>query len=233
MSELIKPANRLLAALPAKEYARLLPNLEEIALTFAETIYEPGEVIRYVYFPNNGMISLLAHVAEGDALEVAIVGSEGIAGLPAFLGVETSSNQAIVQGEGTAFRIKTEDFLKECERGDLLPKLLRRYTNSLLTQISQRVACNSFHLIEERLICWLLVMHDRMLTDKFTITHDFLSKMLGVRREAVSKSAANLQQQNLIAYTRGFVSIINRPALESASCKCYSVFKAEYANLPS
>lgn len=233
MSEIIKPANRLLAALPAKEYAHLLPNLEEIPLTYAETIYEPGEAIRYIYFPNSGMISLLTHAAEGEVLEVGVVGNEGMIGLPVFLGVETSRNQVIVQGDGAALRIKTEDFIKECGRGVSLPKLLRRYTHALITQVSQTVACNRFHLIEERLMCWLLLMHDRMQTDKFKITQEFLSKMLGVRREAVSKSAANLQQRKLIEYSRGIVSIINRAALEAAACNCYSIVKAEYDNLPA
>jgi CRP-like cAMP-binding protein len=233
MSETIKPANRLLAALPAKEYEHLLPNLEEIPLTYAEIIYEQGEAIRHIYFPNSGMISLLTHAAEGEVLEVGVVGNEGMIGLPVFLGVETSRNQVIVQGDGAALRIKTEDFIKECGRGGSLPKLLRRYTHALITQVSQTVACNRFHLIEERLMCWLLLMHDRMQTDKFKITQDFLSKMLGVRREAVSKSAANLQQRNLIEYSRGIVSIINRAALEAAACNCYSIVKAEYDNLPA
>lgn len=233
MSETIKPANRLLAALPAKEYAHLLPNLEEIPLAYAETIYEQGEAIRYIYFPNSGMISLLTHAAEGEVLEVGVVGNEGMIGLPVFLGVETSRNQVIVQGGGAALRIKTEDFIKECGRGVSLPKLLRRYTHALITQVSQTVACNRFHLIEERLMCWLLLMHDRMQTDKFKITQEFLSKMLGVRREAVSKSAANLQQRKLIEYSRGIVSIINRAALEAAACNCYSIVKAEYDNLPA
>ena len=233
MSETIKPANRLLAALPAKEYEHLLPNLEEIPLTYTETLYEQGEAIRHIYFPNSGMISLLTHAAEGEVLEVGVVGKEGMIGLPVFLGVETSRNQVIVQGDGAALRIKTEDFIKECGRDGSLPKLLRRYTHALITQVSQTVACNRFHLIEERLMCWLLLMHDRMQTDKFKITQDFLSKMLGVRREAVSKSAANLQQRKLIEYSRGIVSIINRAALEAAACNCYSIVKAEYDNLPA
>jgi CRP-like cAMP-binding protein len=231
MSETTKPINRLLAALPVNEYTRLLPKLEEISLTYAETIYEPDEVIRYVYFPTSGVVSLLTLVSDGEVLEVGVVGNEGIIGLPVFLGVETSRNQVIVQGEGTALRIKTEDFLKASGRGGTLPKLLQRYIHALLTQVSQTVACNRFHLIEERLMCWLLLMHDRIQTDKFRITQDFLSKMLGVRREAVSKSAANLQQRNLIEYSRGTVSIINRTALEEAACKCYAVLKEEYEKM--
>lgn len=228
MSEIIKPANRLLAALPINEYTRLLPKLEEVSLIYGETIYERDDVIRYIYFPKSGMISLITQVAEGNVLEVGVVGYEGVIGLPVFLGVETSRNQAIVQGEGTALRIKTQDFLKVCRRKGALPKLLQRYTHSLLTQVSQTVACNRFHLIEDRLMYWLLLMQDRMQTDKFRITQDFLSKMLGVRREAVSKSATNLQQRNLITYNRGIVSIINRAAMEAAACWCYASLKDEY-----
>jgi CRP-like cAMP-binding protein len=230
MSETNKPANRLLAALSAKEYQRLLPKLEEISLIYAETIYEPGDIIRHVYFPNSGIVSLLMRVAEGEMLEVGVVGDEGMVGLPVFLGVETSSNHVIVQGDGTALRIKTEDFLKECGRGDSLPKLLRRYTHHLLMQVSQTVVCTRFHLIEARLICLLLMMHDRMKADKFRITQEILSKMLGVRREAVNKSATNLQQNGLISYSRGNVSILNRAGLESVACRCYAIVKAEYDN---
>lgn len=230
MSETSQPANRLLAALPAKEYTRLLPQLEDISLAYAETIYEPGDIIRHVYFPNSGIVSLLMSVAESGILEVGVVGNEGMVGLPVFLGVETSSNQVIVQGDGTALRIKTEDFLKECGRGGSLPKLLKRYTHALLMQVSQTVVCTRFHLIEARLICLLLMMHDRMKADKFRITQELLSKLMGVRREAVNKSATYLQQNGLISYSRGNVSILNRAGLEAAACRCYSIVKEEYKN---
>jgi len=234
MSETAKPANRLLAALPAEEYKRLLPKLEEVSLVYAETIYESGDIIRHVYFPNSGMVSLLTRVAEGDRLEVAVVGNEGIIGLPVFLGVETSSNHVVVQGSGTALKIKTEDFLKECGRGGSLPKLLQRYTHALLMQISQTVACTRFHLIENRLVCLLLMMHDRMKADEFQITQESLSNMLGVRREAINKSATNLQQNGLISYSRGKISILNRAGLETAAaCRCYFIVKEEYEKLPT
>ncbi len=231
MSEATKPTNRLLAALPAKEYTRLLPKLEEISLVFAETIYEQNDIIRHVYFPNSGIVSLLTRVAEGEIMEVGVVGNEGIVGLPVFLGVETSSNHVIVQGDGTASRIKTEDFLRECGRGGSLPKLLQRYTHALLLQVSQTVACTRFHLIEDRLICLLLMMHDRIKADKFRTTQEILSKMLGVRREAVNKSATNLQQNGLISYSRGIVSILDRAGLEAAVCRCYSINKEESQKL--
>lgn len=232
MSATIKPANRLLAALPAKQYKRLLPKLEEVSLTFAETIYAPDEVIRHVYFPDSGVISLFKDVAEGSILEVGVIGNEGMIGLPVFLGVKTSNNHVIVQGDGTAVRIKTADFLKECgQNGSSLPKLLRRYAHSLLTEVSQTAACTRFHLVKDRLICLLLMMHDRMKTDTFKMTQEILSKMLGVRREAVTLSAKNLQQNELISYSRGKISILNRTGLEAAACGCYFVINEEYKKL--
>jgi len=229
MSETTKPANRLLAALPAKEYARLLPKLEEISLNFTETIYEPGDVIRHVYFPDSGIVSLLSAVEERSLLEIGIVGSEGFVGLPVFLGVKTSNNRAIVQGTGVAMRMKTADFLTESNNGGALPRLLQRYTHSLLIQISQSAVCYRFHPIEARLARWLLMTADRMKAENFQITQEFLSNMLGVRREAVSKSAANLQQRQLISYSRGNITIINWAELESVSCKCYQIVKEEEA----
>ena len=233
MSETTKPANRLLAALPAKDYARLLLKLEEIPLTFAKTLYEPGDIIRHVYFPNSGIISLLSAVEERSLVEVGIVGNEGFVGVPVFLGVKTSNNCALVQGAGVALEMKTADFLAECENGGALPRLLQRYTHSLIMQISQSAACNRFHPIEARLARWLLMTSDRMESDEFQITQEFLSNMLGVRREGVSKSATQLQQNELINYSRGKITILNRAGLEAASCRCYFIIKDEYEEPPA
>jgi CRP-like cAMP-binding protein len=228
MSENTKPTNRLLAALPIKEYKNLLPKLEEVSLPFTETIYELNEIIRHVYFPNSGIISLLAATGERSQLEVGIVGNEGVVGLPVFLGVERSNNHALVQGVGTAMRMKTEDFLAECKNGGSLSRILQRYTHSLMTQISQSAVCNRFHSIESRLARWLLMTSDRMESDVFQITQEFLSNMLGVRREAVTISAKNFQQNGLISYSRGKISILNRAGLETATCRCYFIIKEEY-----
>ncbi len=225
-----KPKNRLLAALPAKEYARLLPKLEEFPLIYTETIYEPDDIIRRVYFPESGIISLLSTVGENSLLEVGIVGSEGFVGLPVFLGVKTSNNRALVQGAGVALAMKTADFLAECKSGGALPRILQRHTHSLMTQISQSAACNRFHPIEARLARWLLMTGDRMMADEFQITQDFLSNMLGVRREAVSKSATILQHNELIRYNRGKISILDRAGLEAAACRCYFIIREEYEN---
>lgn len=226
-------ANRLLAALPAGEYRRLFPKLQEIALMYGENIYERDEIIRHVYFPDSGIISLLAAIEETGMLEVGIVGREGVVGLPVFLGVKTSNNRAIVQGAGSAMRIKTADFLAECKNGGSLARLLQRYAHSLLTQVSQSAVCYRFHLAEARLARWLLMTADRMETDKFRLTQEFLSNMLGVRREAVNKSAIILQQQELIKYSRGNITIIDQAGLEKAACLCYGIIKDEEKSFPA
>jgi CRP-like cAMP-binding protein len=224
--------NQLLAALPIEEYRRLFPNLEQITLTYGENIYERDEIIEHVYFPNSGIISLLAAVEDSATLEVGIVGKEGVVGLALFLGVKTSNHRAIVQGAGFAMRMKAAEFLTECQNGGALTQLLLRFTHSLLTQVSQSAACYRFHPIEARLARWLLMTSDRMETNEFQITQEFLSNMLGVRREAVNKSAARLQQKQLISYRRGNISIINRTGLEAAACQCYDIIKDEEKSFP-
>jgi CRP-like cAMP-binding protein len=232
MSEKTKPANLLLASLPNGEYRRLFPKLEQIALTYGENVYERGEIIRHVYFPDSGIVSLLAAVEDSATLEVGIVGREGFVGLPVFLGVKTSLNRSIVQGAGFAMKMSAADFLTECRSGGILTRLLLRFTHSLLAQISQSAVCYRFHPIDARLARWLLMTSDRMETGDFPVTQEFLSNMLGVRREAVNKSAVILQQQHLINYTRGNVSIINRAGLEKAACGCYAVIRDEEKNFP-
>lgn len=225
-------SNRLLAALPGGEYRRLLPDLEQIPLTYGENIYQPGDTIEYVYFPGSGIISLLAAAEEDAELEVGIVGREGIVGIGVFLGVETSNNKAIVQGQGFAMRMKTSAFLTECGKSGMLTRLLKRFTQSLIAQISQSAVCYRFHPAEDRLARWLLMTSDRMAANEFHLTQDFLSNMLGVRREAVNKSAVILQQQDLISYSRGNISITNRQGLELKACRCYAIIKDEEKSFP-
>lgn len=222
------PTNQLLAALPKDEYQRLLPKLGPFPLVFGEVIYEPGDLIRDVYFPTSGIISLLAAVEDRATLEVGIVGREGMVGLPPFMGVKTSGNRAVVQGVGAAMRMKVGAFRNECENGGSLPRVLLRYTHSRLTQIAQGAACNRFHPIDARLARWLLMTRDRMGTDEFRVTQEFLSNMLGVRREGVNKAAGALQQQDLISYTRGNLLILDRVGLKAIACHCYGIIKAEY-----
>lgn len=221
------PTNLLLAALSKDEYRRLLPDLEPSPLAFGEVIYEPGDLIRYVYFPTSGIISLLAAVEDRATLEVGLVGREGMVGLPIFMGVKTSRNLAVVQGAGAAMRVKATAFRKECNNGGSLPRLLRRYTHSRLTQIAQGAACNRFHSIDARLARWLLMTRDRLSTDEFQITQEFLSNMLGVRREGVNKAAGALQKRLLISYSRGTLTTLNRAGLEAVACRCYGIIKEE------
>ena len=221
------PTNRLLAALPKDEYRRLLSNFEPFPLVFGNVIYEPGDVIRHVYFPTSGIISLLAAVEDHATLEVGIVGWEGMVGLPAFMGVKTSRNCAVVQGAGAALRMKAINFRKECNNGGSLTRLLRRYSHSRLTQIVQGATCNRFHPIDARLARWLLMTHDRMETDEFQLTQEFLSNMLGVRREGVNKAAGALQKQHLISYSRGTLTTLNRAGLEAVACECYGIIQEE------
>ncbi len=225
--------NHLLAALPQQEYQRLQPDLKQVALVFGEVLYEVGEVIQNVYFPNQGIISLLSTVEDRSTLEVGIVGSEGMAGLPVFLGAKTSLNRALVQGAGTAMRLKAVVLRQQIRGNRPLSELLRRYTHSWLTQISQGAVCNRFHRVEERLARWLLMTHDRLRSEEFRLTQEFLSDMLGVRREGVVRAARILQQRNLIRYVRGHLQILNRAGLEAASCQCYTLMRTvNWAILP-
>jgi CRP-like cAMP-binding protein len=219
--------NQLLARLPTKEYQRLLPQLEPVNLPFGEVIYEPGASIRHVYFPNDSIISLLVEVAERGALEVGIVGNEGMTGISVFMGVNTSLNRAVVQGAGTALRMKAAALRNEASHIGSLHRLLHRYSQSLLAQASQSAACNRFHRVDAQLARWLLMTHDRLRTEEFRVTQKFMSHMLGVRREGVTWAAIALQKDQLISYSRGHVKILNRAGLEAASCECYKIIKDE------
>ena len=220
-------SNRLLAALPKKEFERLLPELEQVAMPFAEVLYKPGERIRHVYFPNDSVVSLLSEVSDRSSLEVGIVGNEGVVGVSVFMGVNTSQYRAIIQGAGTAMRMKASVLRKEAERTGPLHRLLHLYAHSLLTQVSRSAACNRFHLLDARLARWLLMTGDRLGTDQFRLTQDFSSNMLGVRREGVSKAAGSLQKDELIDYSRGHIRILDRAGLEAVSCECYWVIRDE------
>jgi CRP-like cAMP-binding protein len=219
--------NRLLAALPRRDYQRLLPGLERVALPFAEVLYETGERIRHVYFPNDSIVSLLVEVADRSALEVGIVGNEGMAGISVFMGVDTARQRAVVQGSGTAMRLRASALRKESGRTGALHRLLHLYAHSLLTQVSQSAACNRFHMVEARLARWLLMTGDRLRTDEFHLTQEFISDMLGVRREGVNKAAGVLQKNELINYSRGRIKILDRAGLESVSCECYWIIRDE------
>jgi CRP-like cAMP-binding protein len=219
------PANSLLAALPRKDFARVIDKLEPVALTYGEILYEPGERIKHVYFPNDSIVSLLTLVDRHQALEVGLVGREGMVGIPLALEISISPVRALVQGTGTAMRMKTAAFLKEFPQSQALQRELYRYTYTLMAQVTQTAACNRFHVIEARLARWLLMTHDRMQANPFQLTQEFLSHMLGVRRVGVTKAARALQQNKLISYSRGSITILDRKGLEAASCSCYEIVK--------
>jgi CRP-like cAMP-binding protein/PAS domain-containing protein len=213
--------NRLLAALPAKEYKRLLAGLEPVKLTYGEVLYEPGEQMRHVYFPNDCLVSLLTVVEGHRALEVGLVGREGMVGYRLALGITTASVRSLVQATGTAMRIKSDRFLRECRRSPALQRVLLHFVNALMIQISQTAACNRFHVVEARLARWLLMTRERLLSGEFHLTHEFLADMLGVRRVGVTSAASSLQRRKLIRYRRGTITILDQRGLEAAACSCY------------
>ena len=219
--------NRLLAALPPREYQRLLPYLKPVALPFGDILYEPGELIRHVYFPNQGIVSLLSVAEKRSTLEVGVVGNEGMVGISIFLGAREALNRALVQGAGMAMRMTAQAFRTQIGDHGPLPNLLRRYTHTLLAQISQTAVCNRFHKVDARLARWLLMTQDRLGTDEFPLTQKFLSDMLGVRREGVTDAARSLQQAKLIHYVRGRIFVLKRSGLEAVACQCYEKVRLE------
>ena len=224
--------NHLLAALPPKEYARLASGLESVQLTYGEVLYEPGEPMHDVYFPGDCLVSLLTLVEGHRALEVGLVGREGMIGARLALGAATSSVRALVQGTGMAMRMSSARFLKEFRRCPALQRTLFQFTDTLMIQISQTAACNRFHIVEARLARWLLMTSERMASPKFHLTHEFLADMLGVRREGVTVAACALQQRQLISYRRGDITILDTPGLEAASCSCFRYLQVQAAARP-
>ena len=219
--------NRLLAALPKHEYARLLPDLKPVTLIFGDVLYEPGDTIKRVYFPSDSIVSLLAVIRSESGLEVGMVGNEGMAGLSTFMGVNISPTRALVQGAGSAMTMSSAAVRLESNRLGTLHRLLHRYSHSLLTQVSQTTACNRFHSVSARLARWLLMTSDRLGREEFRLTQEFMSNMLGVRREEVNRAAGSLQTDNLIRYSRGVITILDRTALKAKACECYAIIKAE------
>ena len=225
--------NQLLAALSETEYQRLVPNLELVSLPLNKVIYEPGEAIRYVYFPHQALVSLVSTMENGSTVEVGLVGNEGMVGLPVIWGGDTTTTRAFVQVADSGSRMKASLLKIEFDRGDQLQTLLLRYMQALHTQISQLAACNRLHMIEGRLARWLLSVHDRMQKDEFPLTHEFIGQMLGTRRAGVSEAAGVLSQGGMIRYTRGKITILDRPKLEATACECYGLVKSECTRLLS
>ncbi|HMJ24332.1 MAG TPA: Crp/Fnr family transcriptional regulator [Pyrinomonadaceae bacterium] len=220
--------NKILAALPREEFEPLNEKLKPVKLELGTTLYRPEQKIDYVYFVTRGVVSLLAALENGATVEAGVIGPEGMAGIAAVLGADSTPNQALVQGEGHALRMSTADIRIECRNGGKLRDLLLRYTHTLFTQVAQTAACNRLHTIEQRLARWLLLTQDRVASPEFTLTQDFLSRMLGVRRAGVSVAANTLKQAGLIDYRRGTMVVLDRSGLEQYSCECYRIVREEY-----
>ncbi len=217
--------NNLLAALPKKEYEHLLPRLESVTLTLGEVLYRPAESIQYVYFPVNSMVSLLTSVEGHQALEVGMVGHEGMLGIPLALGVNISPVHALVQGTGMSMRMSAEIFKNELHQSISLQCAVYRYVYELMFQITQSAVCNRFHRVDARLARWLLMTRDRLISNQFHLTQSLLSDMLGVRRVGVTQAAGILRDRKLISYTRGEICILDSNGLEAAACHCYQIVK--------
>jgi CRP-like cAMP-binding protein len=222
-------SNRILASLPASDFQQVSQRLEPVVLKFSQVLYEPGNAIEHVYFPVNSMVSLLTLVDRGRTLEVGMVGNEGMAGMPFILGIGISGVRALVQGEGNALRMDTESFRVEFSRNVPLQQALFRYTYALMAQISQTAACNRFHDAGQRLARWLLMTRDRVGSDAFSLTQEFLAHMLGMRRVGVTEAASELKRRKLINYSRGEMEILDVPGLKRAACSCYRLVNAMYA----
>ncbi|MFL6257837.1 MAG: Crp/Fnr family transcriptional regulator [Pyrinomonadaceae bacterium] len=223
--------NRLLARLPPEEIERLLPHLGHVSFALGEVIYESGGRQSYIFFPTNAIISLLYLMENGSSAEMGVAGNEGLVGVALFMGGDTVPNRAVVQSAGSALRMKTQVLQDEFARGREFQRLLLRYTQALMTQMSQTAVCNRLHTIEQQLCRWLLLSHDRLDSDELVMTQELIANMLGVRREGVTHAAGRLQEQGLISYVRGHITVLDRRALEAAVCECYRVVKDEYDRL--
>jgi CRP-like cAMP-binding protein len=222
-------SNRILEGLPPRDFRRLAGQLVPVNLRFGQVLYEPGKAIGYVYFPIDCLVSLLTAVDKHRTLEVGMVGNEGMAGMPFILGVGISGVRALVQGAGRALRMAAAPFRIEFNRNATLQHALYRYTYALMAQISQTAACNRFHETEARLARWLLMTSDRVGTQHFALTQEFLAHMLGLRRVGVTEAASALKVRKLIDYTRGKLKILDVAGLRLASCSCYQIVNAVFA----
>ena len=223
--------NNILAALPGSALEKFARNLRPVQLKVGDVLYEPEERIEHVYFPTEGVISLLTAFGDGATVEAGVIGREGMLGTAVVMGAKTTPHQALVQADGHALKMAAHDLKATLEGDGLLLDLLLHFTNALFTQVAQTAGCNRAHSLEQRLARWLLLTHDRVEQNEFAITQDFLSRMLGVRRAGVSVAANTLREMRAIDYRRGKVVVLDRSGLENASCECYSIVKAEYDHL--
>jgi CRP-like cAMP-binding protein len=226
-----RSCNHLLDALPRDEFERIAPRLEPVSMKLGDVLYEPGITLRYVYFPTTAIVSLLHVLANGSSAEIAVVGREGVLGISLFMGGETTPSRAVVQSGGQGFRMKAQPLKDEFARFGPLMHLLLRYTQALITQMSQTAVCNRHHSVDQQLCRWLLLSLDRLSSNELAMTQELIANMLGVRREGVTEAAGRLQDAGLIRYRRGRITVVDRHGLEMRSCECYQVVKAEYDRL--
>jgi CRP-like cAMP-binding protein len=226
-----QPANNLLASLPEADYERLIPHLKLVSLPVRKVLYEAGERIAQVYFPNKAVVSIITTMEDGSTVEVGLVSNEGMVGMPVILGDNTTTTTAFVQIADSAMQMDADILRSEFNRGTALQSVLLRYVQAVYTQIAQGSACNRLHKLESRLARWLLTVSDRLESDEFPLTQEFISQMLGVRRPGVTEAANILSEAGTIAYRRGQIHILNREALEKTSCECYHIIEDEFARL--
>ena len=219
--------NKLLAALPAEDYKRLRPDLELIPMPLGWAVYEPGGQMGYLYFPTTCVVSLLHIMENGSSAEFAIAGNEGLVGIPLLMGGESTPSRAAVQSAGYGYRLKASALKRELALGGELKQLAMRYTQALITQMAQTAVCNRHHSVEQQLCRWLLLSLDRLPSNELIMTQKLIANMLGVRREGVTEAAGKLQAAGLIEYSRGKITVLDRPKLETRVCECYAVVKRE------
>jgi CRP-like cAMP-binding protein len=222
--------NKLLAALPVTDRRRWIAQLERVDLRLGQVLYESGDTLSHVYFPTTAIVSMLYVMESGASAEIAIVGNEGVVGISLFMGGESTTSRAVVQGAGVAYRLTSKMIKDEFKRAPVL-HLLLRYTQALITQMSQTAVCNRLHTLDQQLCRWLLLSLDRTHGDELVMTQELIANMLGVRRQGVTEAALKLQADNLIRYTRGRIGLLDRAGLEKRTCECYEVVKREYARL--
>jgi CRP-like cAMP-binding protein len=223
--------NHLLAALPTAEFERIAPHLELVAMPLGEVLYESSGQLQHVYFPTTAIVSMHYVMENGASSEIAGVGNEGVLGVSLFMGGNTTPSRAIVQTAGHGYRLKARLLMEEFDRGGAVQHLLLRYTQALITQVSQTAVCNRHHAVEQQLCRWLLLTLDRLPSNELTMTQELIASMLGVRREGITEAAGHLQQAGCIRYRRGHISVLDRSGLESRVCECYAVVKKEYDRL--
>jgi len=223
--------NFLLAALPDPEWRRWQSLLEKVDMPLGQVLYEPGTTLAHVYFPTTSIVSLLYVMENGASAEIAVVGNEGLVGVALFMGGESTPSRAVVQSAGHGLRLKAQLLKNEFNRAGPVLHLLLRYTQALITQMAQTAACNRHHTLDQQLCRWLLLSLDRLGTNELAMTQELIANMLGVRREGVTEAALTLQEAGLISYTRGRITVLDRPGLEKRTCECYAVVKREYDRL--